>query len=272
MPQQHRRQILGRHPTTATPPAHAVGTADVVVTNPDAQAGTLTNGYTYIGPPNVTGISPGSGTVNGGTSVTITGTDFQPGATVTVGGVAATSVTFVNSTSLTATTGAHVADVVDVIVTNPDIQTNTLTGAYTYVGSLTITAAPADYGYSATLNGTTLNLTSSFAVGVRDSTGNGAGWNVQATIGTLTSGANTIPPANQSIQSVAISGVTGTGPTNGVGYPLAIPTASGEIYNAAVNTGTGQATMTFNTRLVVPADTFAGTYTTTLTVTIAAGP
>lgn len=35
---------------TCVTPAHAAGAVDVVVTNPDAQAGTLTNGFTYIVP------------------------------------------------------------------------------------------------------------------------------------------------------------------------------------------------------------------------------
>ncbi|MDQ6908953.1 MAG: hypothetical protein M3176_19205, partial [Chloroflexota bacterium] len=80
------------------------------------------------------------------------------------------------------------------------------------------------------------------------------------------------PAANHTIQSVAVSGTTGTAPTNGIAYPLAIPTSVGKIFNAATSTGTGQATMTFSTHLVAPADTAAGTYTATLTVTIAAGP
>ena len=76
-------------------PAHAAGTVDVVVTNPDAQTGTLTNGYTYDAQPTVTNMSPASGPIAGNTSVTITGTNFVSGATVTIGGVAATNVTFV---------------------------------------------------------------------------------------------------------------------------------------------------------------------------------
>ena len=36
---------------TATVPAHATGLVNVVVTNPDAQAGTLTNGFAYLPPP-----------------------------------------------------------------------------------------------------------------------------------------------------------------------------------------------------------------------------
>jgi len=80
----------------------------------------------------VSAISPNSGTANGGTAVTITGTGFLAGATVTLGGTAATGVTVVNSTSITATTAAHAAGTVNVVVTNTDAQSGTLTNGYTY--------------------------------------------------------------------------------------------------------------------------------------------
>ncbi|PYX77052.1 MAG: hypothetical protein DMG72_03250 [Acidobacteria bacterium] len=118
---------------TATTAAHAAGAVDVVVTNSDGQSGTLTGGYTYTNPaPTVSAISPSSGTSSGGTAVTVTGTGFAAGATVSLGGTAATNVTVVSSTSLTATTAAHAAGAVDVVVTNSDGQSGTLTGGYTY--------------------------------------------------------------------------------------------------------------------------------------------
>ena len=43
----------------------------------------------------------------GGTSVTITGTNFTGATAVTFGGTAATGVTVVSATSITATTPAH---------------------------------------------------------------------------------------------------------------------------------------------------------------------
>ena len=43
--------------------------------------------------PTVNAISPASGTINGGTAVTITGNHFSAGVTVTIGGAAATNVT-----------------------------------------------------------------------------------------------------------------------------------------------------------------------------------
>ncbi len=76
-----------------------------------------------------------SGTTAGGTPVTITGTGFLAGATVTIGGTAATGVAVGSSTSITATTPAHAAGAVNVVVTNTDTQTGTLTNGYTYTTS-----------------------------------------------------------------------------------------------------------------------------------------
>jgi hypothetical protein len=70
--------------------------------------------FTYVGPtPTVTGVSPNSGPIGGGTNITITGTGFVPGSTVAIGqgngpgfgAIAATHVTVTSSTQITATTG-----------------------------------------------------------------------------------------------------------------------------------------------------------------------
>jgi hypothetical protein len=138
-------------------------------------------------------------------------------------------------------------------------------------GTVGITTPPENFGYTGSLTGDVLTLTSSFSVSVSDSSGTGAGWNLQAQIGTLTSGANTIPAANHSISGVAVSNVKGVGPSNSI-VTGQIPTTAGKIFNAAVNSGMGQSTMTFNTQLTVPASALAGSYSTTMTVSIVAGP
>ena len=69
---------------TATTPAHAAGAVTVTVTV-NGQSGSLTNGFTYNAPPTVSSVSPNNGPVAGGTAVTITGTNFAAGATVTFG-------------------------------------------------------------------------------------------------------------------------------------------------------------------------------------------
>lgn len=78
---------------------------DVVVTNPDGQSGTLAGGYTVTFPaPAVVSVSPSSGPATGGTSVTVTGSNFQSGATVLFGSKPATNVVVVSATEITCVT------------------------------------------------------------------------------------------------------------------------------------------------------------------------
>ena len=115
---------------TARTPAGTAGARDVQVTNPDGQSATRTGGFTYTAPasaPTLTSVSPTSGPTAGGTTITLTGTNFVSGATVRVGGTAATNVAFVSATQLTARTPAGTAGARDVQVTNPDGQSATRT-------------------------------------------------------------------------------------------------------------------------------------------------
>jgi len=131
---------------TATTPAHAAGKADVVVTNADGQSGTLSQAFTYAVPgPTITSISPGTGPTSGGTAVTITGTGFQSGATVTFGGRAATDVVVVSATSITARTPLGPANEqlqVNVVVTNPDQSQATGTFNYTVPALSVLNVSP----------------------------------------------------------------------------------------------------------------------------------
>ena len=83
--------------------------------------------------PFIDAIAPASGPAGGATAVTITGTDFVDGATVTIGGVAATGVLVQGSTAIQAMTPAltpgTLADVT-VTVHNPDVEISTLIGGW----------------------------------------------------------------------------------------------------------------------------------------------
>jgi len=120
----------------ATTGARAAGTADVTVTV-DGRSSTLASAFTYVAlpPPTITGISPTSGSTAGGTTVTLTGTNFASGATVTIGGVAATGVTVLSATSVRAVTGAHAAGTADVVVAVGS-QSATLVRGFTFVAPL----------------------------------------------------------------------------------------------------------------------------------------
>lgn len=117
---------------TAVVPA-GTGIVTVRVTNPDAQFGDLSNGYTYtLAAPTVTLITPNSGTTAGNQTITVGGTNFVNGAVAAIDGVDSPT-TFVSSTQLSVITPAHAAGAVNVKVTNPDAQNGTLTNGYTYV-------------------------------------------------------------------------------------------------------------------------------------------
>ena len=95
----------------------------------------------YILPnPKITSVTPSTGPVNGGTSVTIAGSNFTAGATVLFGVYEATGVTVVDGNTITATTPANVPGGVNVTVRNlpnPDglIPQGTLPGGFTYTGT-----------------------------------------------------------------------------------------------------------------------------------------
>src|SRR5947208_7666687 len=83
--------------------------------------------------PTVSSVAPNSGSTAGGTAVTITGTNFAAGATVTFGAAAATNVVVVSGTQITATTPAGSAGAVTVRVTNPGAQSGSLANGISYV-------------------------------------------------------------------------------------------------------------------------------------------
>ena len=87
-----------------TPAAGTGGTYPLTITAangvlPDA---TQTFTLTVAAAPTVTGLSPTSGSGAGGTSVTITGTGFTGATAVDFGTTAATNLTVVNDTTITA--------------------------------------------------------------------------------------------------------------------------------------------------------------------------
>jgi len=95
----------------------------------------------------LTAVIPTSGGTSAG-PVRLTGTGFMAGAAVRFGGVAATSVSVVSPTTITAVRPAHALGTVDVVVTSLDGQVATLPGGFTYVSvpALTFTNNPLQAG------------------------------------------------------------------------------------------------------------------------------
>ncbi len=138
---------------TATAPAGAAGTVDVRVTTVGGTSAiSAGDHYTYIAAPIVTGLTPNSGSIAGGTSVTITGSGFGGASAVRFGTSAAVSFTVDSATQITATAPAGPAGTVDVTVTT--VGGTSATGAndqftYTAAKPAATTDAPTVEGSSA---------------------------------------------------------------------------------------------------------------------------
>jgi hypothetical protein len=116
---------------TAVTPAGSPGAENLYV-DIDGNNDTLSNGFTYLGP-QITAISPSSGTFKGGTPITLTGTGYQDLTLVlTIDGVTCTDITYVNATTITATTPAGSVGAKDVFL-SVDGNGSTSEDAYTYL-------------------------------------------------------------------------------------------------------------------------------------------
>jgi len=82
--------------------------------------------------PSVAAITPTTGSAEIPVLVTIRGSGFLAGATVTLDAVA-TDVTVIDGTTITAMTPVHGPGTVDVVVTNPAGHSGRLTGGFTYI-------------------------------------------------------------------------------------------------------------------------------------------
>lgn len=83
--------------------------------------------------PTITAVDPTQGPTEGGTALTLTGSEFMDGAQVTLGGIAATGVLVESASTIHCTAPAHAAGQVDVKVTNPDGGTDTYIKAFAYI-------------------------------------------------------------------------------------------------------------------------------------------
>lgn len=158
--------VLSSTVIVTTPPAHAAGIVDVVVTNPDGQSATLSGGFTYVAPTpgaalTITHIDPPTGSTGEHALrfVAITGTGFQHGATVIFGGTPAEHAEVIGTTAIVTNAPDHAPGTVDMTVTNPDGQSGSLANAYTYLVPLQIASVNPNTGPSAGCTGVTITGT-----------------------------------------------------------------------------------------------------------------
>ncbi|MDA8081470.1 MAG: IPT/TIG domain-containing protein, partial [Actinomycetota bacterium] len=159
---------------TVTSPAESPGVVDVrVVSSLGESATSSADQFTYIAPvtsaPTVTAVSPNSGTTAGGTTVTITGTNFTGATVVAFGASTGVSFAIVSSTTISATSPVGSAGPVDITVTTPSGTSGTSSAdQFTFVvlaptvASISPTSGTTAGGTSVTITGT--NFTGATAV------------------------------------------------------------------------------------------------------------
>ncbi len=87
-------------------------------------------------PPGVVSITPHSGPSAGGTPVTISGNNFDPGAQVQIGGNDCDDIVVVDVDTITCDTPAGASGPADVTVTNPDTLSGTLVDGFLYLSDV----------------------------------------------------------------------------------------------------------------------------------------
>ncbi|MBU6317232.1 MAG: IPT/TIG domain-containing protein, partial [Acidobacteria bacterium] len=256
---------------TAITPAAASGARDVIVTTGGGSA-TLTDGFTYVAAPSITSIAPVSGATLGGTVITLVGTNLS-GATVTIGGVAAT-VTASSATSLTIVSpSSATVGVKDVVVTTVGGST-TRAGAFTYflaaptITSVMPSSGPTSGGTSITISGTSLGggtvavgglaatVSSSSATSITATTPASSSAGARNVTVTTSAGSATVSGGFTYVSAPTITAVTpGSGP---IGGGTSIVVVGTNLSGATVTIGGSAATVSSTSPTTVTAVTPAG--------------
>ncbi len=122
-------------------------------------------------PPTISSFRPASGSTAGGTVVLIEGANFQNGATVKFGDVAAVATLVNDATSITATTPAHGVGEVSITVTNSDGQSAVSSVTYVYevpgpaITSITPSTGSTSGGTPFTISGSNFIAGATVSVG-----------------------------------------------------------------------------------------------------------
>ena len=254
---------------TATTPAGAAGTVNVrVTTGAGTSAIAAANQFTYVTPvPNVTAVTPNTGTTAGGTAVTLTGTGFAGATAVRFGTTAATGFTVNSDSSITATAPAGSGSV-NITVTTP-AGTSLATGVnqFTYVAPApTVTAlapssGPINGGTNVVITGTNLTGATGVSFGGRPATFFFVNSPTQ-----ISAVSPTAPgPAAFNVQVTTPSGISAPGPQNVFTY-LPVPTVTGVSPATGVTTGGTVVALTGTGFTGVSAVSFGGVPATSFTV------
>ncbi len=152
----------------------------------------------------------------------------------------------------------------------------TLTTTATVSGTAGISLnLPANPSISDTLDGSDQTVSYSPVLGVVDACGSGAGWNLQVSATSFSDGSgHTLAPGTVTAAAQACqAGSSCTAATNsGITLPLTITGVAAKFFNAAALTGLGKLNVTPTIAVAIPGSSFAGTYTSTVTLAATTGP
>ena len=187
--------------------------------------------FEYLDAPTFSAVDPAIRSSAGGTSVKLTGSGFVSGATVQFGGVAATTVTWVSATEITAAAPAHTAGLVDVVVTNPDSQSATLSASFTYADPPTISSVLP--GGGSTEGGTKVSIVgSAFLTGVTVKFGETVATAVTLEGSTIIKA--TSPAQAAGVVAVTVTNADGLAATLPIGFLYTAPAAAATIVNGQI--------------------------------------
>ncbi|MGA2059489.1 MAG: IPT/TIG domain-containing protein [Thermoguttaceae bacterium] len=156
--------ISGSSQLWVTSPSGAAGTVDVRVKSPGGTSPIVTNDeYTYLAPPTITSVSPQFGPYEGGTVVTIQGTNLSSVAPVVrFGGFYGTPGTILSDTGtqIMVTSPAHAAGLVDIqVFTTGGGSTISTADEFNYIhmtpiiNSISPSSGPTGGGTTVTISG-----------------------------------------------------------------------------------------------------------------------
>ena len=188
---------------TATSPA-GTGTVDVRVTTTGGTSATnAADQFTFISTPTIININPNTGSLSGGTSVTITGTNFTGATAVRFGGTAAGSFNVNSATQITATSSAGTGTVDVTVTTAGGTSATSAADQFTYVltgTAVTLSSSqnPSSVGQSVTFTARVTGLSPTGTVKLFDS-------GTQIGVGTLAAGTVTFTISSLAVGSHSIT-------------------------------------------------------------------
>ncbi|HEY3815345.1 MAG TPA: IPT/TIG domain-containing protein, partial [Caulobacteraceae bacterium] len=212
--------VNGSTSISALSPAGSAGTVDItVVTSAGTSATSANDQFTFTAPPTVTAVSPTSGSTSGGTTITITGTNFTGAFAVKFGGnVNPASFTVNSATSITAVTAATPAGTYDITVqtANGGISATSTADRFTFgspppapvVSAISPTTGPTAGGTSVTITGSNLTGATSVLFGSVAAT--------SFTVNSATQVTAVAPAGSAGVVDVTVATASGTSATSTV--------------------------------------------------------